>query len=61
MKRLGYTKFVASGGDWGGIVTDLMGEQAAPELIGIHTNFPGIFPPEIDKAIRTGASPPSNF
>jgi pimeloyl-ACP methyl ester carboxylesterase len=61
MKRLGYTKFVAAGGDWGGIITDLMGAQAPPELIGIHTNFPGIFPPEIDKAIRTGASPPSNL
>jgi pimeloyl-ACP methyl ester carboxylesterase len=61
MKRLGYTKFVAAGGDWGGIVTDLMSAQAPPELIGIHTNFPGIFPSEIDKAILTGASPPSNF
>jgi pimeloyl-ACP methyl ester carboxylesterase len=61
MKRLGYTKFVAAGGDWGGIVTDLMGAQAPSELIGIHTNFPGIFPSEIDKAIRTGASPPSNL
>jgi pimeloyl-ACP methyl ester carboxylesterase len=61
MKRLGYTKFVAAGGDWGGIVTDLMGVQAPPELIGIHTNFPGIFPPEIDKAIRTGASPPPDL
>jgi pimeloyl-ACP methyl ester carboxylesterase len=61
MKRLGYTKFVAAGGDWGGIITDLMGAQAPPELLGIHTNFPGIFPPDIDKAIRTGASPPSDL
>ena len=52
MKRLGYTEFAAAGGDWGGIVTDLMGAQAPPELIGIHTNFPGIFPPDIVKAIR---------
>ena len=61
MKRLGYTQFVAQGGDWGGVITDLMGAQAPPELIGIHTNFPGIFPPEIDKAIRIGDSPPSNL
>jgi pimeloyl-ACP methyl ester carboxylesterase len=61
MKRLGYTKFVAAGGDWGGIVTDFMGAQAPPELIGIHNNFPGIFPPEIDKALRIGGSLPSNL
>jgi pimeloyl-ACP methyl ester carboxylesterase len=61
MKRLGYKKFVAAGGDWGGVITDLMGAQAPPELIGIHTNFPGIFPPEIDKIIRTGGSLPSNL
>jgi len=61
MKRLGYKKFVAAGGDWGGVITDLMGAQAPPELIGIHTNFPGIFPPEIDKALRIGGSLPSNL
>jgi pimeloyl-ACP methyl ester carboxylesterase len=61
MKRLGYTQFVAQGGDWGGVITDLMGVQAPPELLGIHTNFPGIFPPEIDKAIRIGNSPPTNL
>ncbi len=44
MKRLGYTRYVAQGGDWGGQIVDLMGVQAPPELIGIHTNFPGAVP-----------------
>jgi pimeloyl-ACP methyl ester carboxylesterase len=61
MKRLGYTKFVAQGGDWGAVITDLMGVQAPPELLGIHTNMPGIFPAEIDQAAFSGAPAPSGL
>ena len=61
MKRLGYEKFVAQGGDWGAIVTDLMGVQAAPELLGIHTNMAGIFPKEIDQAAASGAPAPKGL
>jgi pimeloyl-ACP methyl ester carboxylesterase len=61
MKRLGYTKFVAQGGDWGAVVVDQMGVQAAPELLGIHTNMAGAVPPEIDKAAFAGAPAPSGL
>lgn len=61
MKRLGYTRFVAQGGDWGGVVVDEMGVQAPPELIGIHTNFPRVVPPDIDKAAQSGAPAPSGL
>jgi pimeloyl-ACP methyl ester carboxylesterase len=47
MKRLGYTRFVAQGGDWGAVIVDLIGVQAPPELLGIHSNMPGVLPPEI--------------
>jgi pimeloyl-ACP methyl ester carboxylesterase len=61
MKRLGYTKFVAQGGDWGAIITETMGAQGHPELLGIHSNMPGVFSPEIDTAARTGAPAPSGL
>ncbi len=61
MKRLGYTKFVAQGGDWGAVIVDLMAVQAPPELLGIHTNMPGIFPAEIDQAAFSGAPAPSGL
>jgi pimeloyl-ACP methyl ester carboxylesterase len=61
MKRLGYTRFVAQGGDWGAVITELMGMQAAPELLGIHTNMPGIFPGEIDGAAFSGSPAPSGL
>lgn len=61
MKRLGYTKYVAQGGDWGALITDLMGVQAPPELIAIHTNMPGAVPAEIDGAAFTGAPMPDGL
>ena len=51
MERLGYTKFVAQGGDWGAVIVDLMGVQARPELVGIHTNMPGVVPSELAKGL----------
>jgi pimeloyl-ACP methyl ester carboxylesterase len=61
MKRLGYTRFVAQGGDWGAIITELMGVQAPPELLGIHTNMPNVIPADIDKAAFSGAPAPSGL
>jgi hypothetical protein len=61
MKRLGYSSYVAQGGDWGAIIVDQMGVQAPPGLIGIHTNMPGIFPADIDAAAFSGAPAPSGL
>jgi pimeloyl-ACP methyl ester carboxylesterase len=61
MKRLGYTRFVAQGGDWGALITDVMGTQAPAELLGIHLNWVFAVPPDIDKAIQTGQPLPSDL
>jgi pimeloyl-ACP methyl ester carboxylesterase len=58
MRRLGYTRFVAQGGDWGALVTEQIGVIAPPELLAIHTNMPSAVPPEIFQAIPTRKAPP---
>ena len=61
MKRLGYTRYVAQGGDWGAIIVDQMGVLAPPGLLAIHTNMPNVIPPDIDKAAFAGAPAPSGL
>jgi pimeloyl-ACP methyl ester carboxylesterase len=61
MKRLGYTRFVAQGGDWGNAVTEQMALLSAPELIGIHTNMPATVPDDINSAAFSGAPAPSGL
>jgi pimeloyl-ACP methyl ester carboxylesterase len=61
MRRLGYTRFVAQGGDWGGHIANVMGEQASPELLGTHTNFPETVPPDIGLALALSQPPPTTL
>ncbi len=61
MKRLGYTRFVAQGGDWGSPVSNEMAKLAPLELLGIHVNLPGVVPPEIVKALQSGDPPPAGL
>jgi pimeloyl-ACP methyl ester carboxylesterase len=61
MQRLGYTRYVAQGGDWGNAVTEQMALLAPPELLGIHTNMPATVPPAIDRAAQAGAPPPAGL
>ena len=61
MKRLGYKKFVAQGGDWGSPITNEMAKLGAPELLGIHVNLPGVVPPEIFKVVSSGDPAPANL
>jgi pimeloyl-ACP methyl ester carboxylesterase len=61
MQRLGYDRYVAQGGDWGGQIVDLMGALAPPGLIGIHTNFPGAVRDDVTAAVVSGGPPPSGL
>jgi pimeloyl-ACP methyl ester carboxylesterase len=61
MKRLGYTSYVAQGGDWGAIVAELMGAQAPEGLLAIHTNMPQVIPPAIDAAALANAPAPAGL
>lgn len=61
MKRLGYTSYVAQGGDWGAGVVEAMGRQAPAGLLGIHTNLPAVFPPDAAEAIASGRPAPAGL
>jgi pimeloyl-ACP methyl ester carboxylesterase len=61
MRRLGYARFVAQGGDWGAQITDVMGAEAPPELLGIHSNMPGTVPADVVKTLGPGGQAPSGL
>jgi len=61
MRRLGYTRYVAQGGDWGAIISEVMAAQAPVGLLAVHTNMPGTVPPEIVKRVRNREPVPAEF
>ena len=61
MQRLGYTKYVAQGGDWGNAVAEVMALQQPPGLLGIHTNMAATVPPDVSKALSAGGPPPAGL
>src|SRR4249920_377387 len=61
MKRLGYTRYVAQGGDWGNAVSENMALLAPPELLGIHTNMPAAVPADISRALTFNEAPPAGL
>jgi pimeloyl-ACP methyl ester carboxylesterase len=61
MKRLGYSRFAAQGGDWGALVTNEMAQQAPAELIGIHVNFPATAPSDVAEALGSGKPAPAGL
>jgi pimeloyl-ACP methyl ester carboxylesterase len=61
MKRLGYDRYVAQGGDWGSVVSDVMARQAQPGLLGIHVNMPATVPPDIAKILASGGAAPAGL
>jgi pimeloyl-ACP methyl ester carboxylesterase len=61
MQRLGYTRYVAQGGDWGNAVTENMALQQPSGLLGIHTNMPATVPADISKALARGEAPPADL
>ena len=61
MQRLGYTKYVAQGGDWGTAVSEVMALQQPPGLLGIHTNMAATVPPDVSKALAVGGPPPAGL
>ncbi|GAA0299595.1 epoxide hydrolase [Sphingomonas oligophenolica] len=61
MNRLGYTRYVAQGGDWGAIIVANMGVQAPPGLLAIHSNLVGAVPPDVDAAALAGSPPPAGL
>jgi pimeloyl-ACP methyl ester carboxylesterase len=61
MKRLGYSGYVAQGGDWGAFVVDQMGLQKPEGLLAIHSNMPATVPADVDKALLAGSPAPAGL